>query len=359
MARLDSFLRLVAEQQASDLHFHAGNKPVIRHDGNLLPLPFRELSDAEARRFLLEIMTPAERTAFETGKDLDFAYELEGVARFRVNVFTQSKGVGSVFRIIPAKVPTIDDLGLPNVLRKIVAWQNGLIIVTGPTGSGKTSTLAAMVQEINTTSQRHIITIEDPIEFVHQPARSMITQRQVGAHTESFASALRSALREAPDVLVIGEMRDLETISLALLAAETGVLVIGTLHTGTASKAVDRIVDMYPEDGRDQVRGTVSVLLKAVICQHLCRRTGGEGRIAAVEVLLQTYALAHMIRDCKTHQIDGLLQSADSARTGMQSMDNCLLGFVREGLIPAEEAVLLASFPDVLAKQIRELPEDA
>lgn len=358
MARLDSFLRLVADQQASDLHFHAGNPPIIRHDGALLPLPFRSLTDEEARRFLVEIMTPEQRATFERAGDLDFAYELPGVARFRANVFLQSGGVGAVFRIIPARIPTIDELGLPNVLRRIASWQNGLVAVTGATGSGKTSTLAAIIHEVNTTSQRHIITIEDPIEYVHEPRRCAITQRQVGLHTDSFASALRSALRESPDVLVIGEMRDLETVQLALHAAETGVLVFGTLHTGSASKSVDRIIDLFPDDTRDQVRSTLSVILRAVVSQHLCRRSSGEGRIAAVEVLLQSYAFAHLVREGKTHQIDSFLQGSEHSASGMQSLDGCLLSYVREGLISAEEAVSVASYPDLLAKAVKELPLD-
>jgi twitching motility protein PilT len=359
MARLDSFLRLVAEQHASDLHFHAGNPPIIRHDGLLLPLPFRTLTDSETRRFLTEIMTPDQRTTFDRDGELDFAYALEGVARFRVNVFVQSQGVGSVFRIIPARTPTIDDLGLPNVLRKIAAWQNGLVMVTGATGSGKTSTLAAIIGEINATSHRHIITIEDPIEYIHSPIQCAITQRQVGLHTESFHAALRSALREAPDVLVIGEMRDLETISLALHAAETGVLVFGTLHTGSASKSIDRVIDMFPDEQREQVRGTLSVILRAVVSQHLLRRVSGEGRIAAVEVLLQSYALANLIREGKTHQIDAYIQGIEAAGGGVQSLDACLLGFVREGIVRADEALGVAAYPEQLAKTIADLPPDA
>ena len=358
MARLDSFLRLVADQQASDLHFHAGNPPIIRHDGVLLPLPFRELTDAETRRFLTEIMNPEQRNTFDEDGELDFAYDLPGVARFRVNVFVQSGGVGSVFRIIPARIPTIEDLGLPNVLRRIARWQNGLVLVTGATGSGKTSTLAAIIDEINRSARRHIITIEDPIEYVHVPSQSLVTQRQVGQHCESFSMALRSALRESPDVLVVGEMRDLETMQLAMHAAETGVLVFGTLHTGSAAKSVDRVIDLFPEDSRDQVRGTLSVILRAVVAQHLLRRAGGEGRIAAVEVLMQSWALANLIREGKTHQIDGYIQSAENGPSGMRSLDTGLLEYVRDGLVRADEALSVASYPDLLQKAIKELPPD-
>src|SRR6185295_250886 len=265
MARLDSFLRLVVEQQASDLHFHAGNVPIIRHDGDLVPLPFRMLSEEETRRFLYEIMTPEQREGFERDQEVDFAYVIEGIGRFRVNAFQQSHGPGAVFRIIPARLPTIDELRLPAVLRKLAFQSHGLVLITGPTGSGKTTTLAAIIHEINNPSKRHVITVEDPIEFVHFPLQSVITQRQVGIHTEAFASALRSALRESPDVLVVGEMRDWEAVGLALSAAETGVLVFGTLHTNSAAKAIDRIIDVAPEEVREQVRGVISVLLKGVI----------------------------------------------------------------------------------------------
>jgi len=342
MARLDSFLRLVVEQRASDLHFHAGRTPVIRLDGDLIPLPFRRLSDLEARRFIFEILTPQQRYALETEKDLDFLYDLEGVARFRGNAFVQSHGVGAVFRIIPLRIPSLEDLRLPASVRRLTELANGLVLVTGPTGSGKTTTLAALVNEINAQSQRHVITIEDPIEFVHRPLRSLITQREVGRHAESFAGALRSALREAPDVVVVGELRDLETVSFALSAAETGVLVFGTLHTNSAAKSIHRIIDMMPEERRDQTRAVVSVLLRGVVAQHLCRRMDGEGRIVATEVLLQDYAVAHMIRDDKLHQLDALLQSMNPRTSGMQS----LLDLVRSREVSTDEATRLANYPE-------------
>src|SRR5262249_40141947 len=255
MARIDSFLRLVAEQQASDLHFHSGNPPIIRHDGDLMPLPFRLLSRDETRRFIYEILSAEQRQEFEEQNELDLIYVIDGVGRFRTNVMVQSQGIGAVFRIIPHRLPGLDELMLPRAVRKLTQLQNGLVLVCGPTGSGKTTTLAAMVNEINRTSQRHVITIEDPIEFLHAPLQSAITQRQVGKHTETFAGALRSALRESPDVIVVGEMRDLETITLAISATETGVLVFGTLHTNSASKAIDRIIDAVGEEGQEQIRG--------------------------------------------------------------------------------------------------------
>jgi twitching motility protein PilT len=267
-------------------------------------------------------------------------------------------GVGAVFRIIPDRLPTLDDLNLPNAVKKLTQLQNGLVLVTGPTGSGKTTTLAAMVNEINKCSQRHIITIEDPIEFVHRPMQSVVTQRQVGEHAESFASALRAALREAPDVVIVGEMRDLETIQLALSATETGVLVFGTLHTNSAAKAMDRIIDAVPEESRDQTRSVLSVLLRGVICQQLCRKAGADGRVAALEILLQNYAVAHMIRENKLHQLDGYLQSASNDGSGMQSLDYCLANYVREELITAQEAVHMSAYPDQMKKLLESMPAE-
>jgi twitching motility protein PilT len=358
MARIDSFLRLVAEQGASDLHFHAGNVPIIRHEGELMPLPFRVLSEVETSRFLLEIMSEEQRKEFEETKESDFVYDIEGVARFRANVFVQSAGLGAVFRVIPNKVPTVEDLRLPLAVKRLTQLANGLVLVTGPTGSGKSTTLAAMVDQINKTSQRHVISIEDPIEFLHQPIKGAITQRQVGKHAESFAAALRSALRESPDVLVVGEMRDLETINLAISAAETGVLVIGTLHSNSASKAIDRIIDVIPEESRDQVRSTLSVLLRGVVSQHLARHASGEGRVAVMEVLLQSYAVSNLIRENKVFQIDGYLDTASYDGSGMQSLDACLFKLVKQGEITVDEALKLANQPDSLKRLTSELPED-
>jgi twitching motility protein PilT len=357
MARLDSFLRLVVEQQASDLHFHAGVTPLIRHDGDLVPLNFRALSDSDTRRFLLEILTTEQRAAFERDQEIDFIYELPNIARFRANMFQQARGIGSVFRIVPNHLPTVEELHLPPVVKKLTRLQNGLVLITGPTGSGKTTTMAALVHEINKTSSRHIITIEDPIEYVHQPIQSVITQRQVGKHVESFASALRSSLRESPDVVVAGEMRDLETIQVALQAAETGVLVLGTLHTNSASKAADRVIDVFSEESREQIRGAVSVLLRGVLAQMLVKRADGEGRMAAMEVMLQTVGISNLIRENKCYQIDAYLQTADPG-SGVQSLDSCLFQYVKDGLITLEEGLRVANFPEVLKRLAAELPEE-
>jgi twitching motility protein PilT len=358
MARIDSFLRLVAQQGASDLHFHAGNVPIIRHEGELMPLPFRVLSEVETSRFLLEIMNEEQRASFEAEQQTDFVYSLDGFGRFRANVFVQSQGLGAVFRVIPDHVPTMEELKLPKAIKKLTHLSNGLVLVSGPTGSGKSTTLAAMVNEINSTSQRHVISIEDPIEFLHQPIKGAITQRQVGKHAESCAAALRSALRESPDVLVVGEMRDLETIQLAISAAETGVLVIGTLHSNSAAKAIDRIIDVIPEESRDQVRSTLSVLLRGVASQHLARHASGEGRVAVMEILLQSYAVSNLIRENKIFQIDGYLDSASNDGSGMQSVDSCLFRLVKGGELTVDEALKFSNQPDSLKRLAEELPEE-
>ncbi len=355
MARLDSFLRLVVEQQASDLHFHSGNKPVIRHDNDMVHLPFRQLSETECRRFIMEILTPEQRAELDQGRDLDFIYPVKGCARFRANVFRQLNGLGAVFRVIPERMPTLDELMMPIAVKRLSHLGNGLALITGPTGCGKTTTLAALVNEINNTTQRHIITIEDPIEFIHKPIKSVITQRQVGLHTDTFASALRSALREAPDVIIVGEMRDIETISLALSAAETGVMVFGTLHTNTAPKAVNRIIDALPEENREQMRGVLSVLLRGVVSQRLVKRANGDGRIAALEVLLQNWAVSHMIRENKIHQVEGYLQSANTAKTGMQCLDSSIFNYIREGLITLEDGLKVAERPEWISSRVSEI----
>jgi twitching motility protein PilT len=359
MARLDSFLRLVVEQRASDLHLGAGAPPTVRVHGDLVPLPFRSLSDLEARRLILEILTDAQRHTVEAEKDLDVVYEIEGVARFRGNVFFHKHGMGAVFRVIPRRIPTIEDLHLPPAVVNFTRMANGLVLVTGPTGSGKTTTLAAIINEINRNHQRHIITIEDPIEFIHKPIKSLVTHREVGSHAETFAGALRAALRESPDVVVVGELRDIESVALALSAAETGVLVFATLHTNSAAKSLHRLIDLVPESSRDHTRGMISVLLRGILAQRLCVRRGGEGRVAAIEVLLRDYAVANMIREDKLHQLEAHLQSANPETSGMQSLDRCLLGFVKKRLVEPAEAMKVANYPEMLASAIAALPKEA
>lgn len=352
MARLDSFLRMVVDQNGSDLHFDAGSTPIIRYMGDLVPLPYRELSPEEAQRFLYEIMTDEQVALLQKEQEVDFAYVVDGLGRFRANVFTQSRGLGAVFRVIAEEPPTIDQLRLPPVVRRLAMSQNGLLLVTGPTGSGKTTTLAAIIKEINNTSRRHVITIEDPIEYIHKQSQSLITQRELGSHTNSALNALRAALREAPDVLVVGELRDFETINLALSAAETGVLVMGTLHTNSAAKAVDRLISACPDDQMSQIVGVLSVMLKGVIAQHLCKTAAGDSRVAVIEVLLQSYAVSNLIREGKIYQIDSYLRSSEHAGTGMQSLDRALFDFVRDGTVRIEDAMSIAHEPNQLRQSI-------
>ena len=359
MARIHSFLRLVAEQQASDLHLHAGNPPVIRFQGDMLRLPCRARSETETQRLLLEILTDEQRDELKAESELCFLYPLEDAGRFRVSIFQQHHGYGAVFRVVPNRLPTLDELMLPASVHGFAELDGGLVLVTGPTGSGKSTTLAALVHEINRSSERHILTIEDPIEFVHRPERSLITQREVGRHTGSFAAAVRSAMREAPDVLVLGEMRDAETISAALSAAETGVLVLGTLHTSSAVKAIQRLIGAFSEDSLERARVVASVVLRGVIAQHLCKLASGDGRIAAVEVLHNTPAVANMIREDKLRQIDGYLDTAGQQRGGMQSLDQCVLRYVKEGLLTTDEGLKVANHPVRLRQLAAELPAEA
>jgi len=339
MPRIDSFLSLVVDQNASDLHFHAGTLPIIRYLGDLVHVPFRPLSETETKNFLFEIMTPDQRAQFERQQSVDFSYASPGVGRFRVNVFQQSRGMGAVFRVIADRTATIDELRLPPIVAELAHMGSGLVLVTGPTGSGKTTTLAAMVHEINQTTARHIITIEDPIEYIHKPAKAVVTQRELGTHTISAGAALRAALREAPDVIVVGELRDFETVSLALSAAETGTLVFGTLHTNSAAKAVDRLLSTCPEEALQQVSSTVAALMRGVIAQRLCKLASGDGRIAVIEVLLQSYAVSHLIREGKTFQIDGYLQSGEHSGSGERSLERSILEYIIEGVITAEEGL--------------------
>ncbi len=336
MAQLDQFLRLLVQQRGSDLHLSCGSPPVVRVDGQLQRVKFRDLTEADLRLLLSEIFTPEQQERYESTRDLDLAYEIPGVARFRGNCFAHHRGPGAVFRAIPLRVLSADELNLPEAIRRFTDLNRGLVLVTGPTGSGKSTTLAAMVDLINETRPEHILTIEDPIEFIHQNKKALVNQREVGPHTQSFATALKAALREDPDVILVGELRDRETISLALTAAETGHLVFGTLHTNSAHKTIDRIIDTFPGDMQDQVRSMLSESLRGVVAQQLLRRKGGLGRVAAYEILVGNPAIANLIREAKTYQIPSMIQTGK--KDGMALMDQSILTFLMSGVIEVEEA---------------------
>lgn len=336
MARIDSLFNMMKEQGASDLHLSSGNPPIFRLRGEMVRLNFKTLTHDEIKAILFEILNEKQKAHFEETKDLDFAYEVPDVARFRGNIMMQYRGIAAVFRIIPTKILSADELGLPEGVRRMTAFKKGLVLVTGPTGSGKSTTLAGMIDLINSTRKEHILTFEDPLEFIHPNKMSLMNQRQIGEHTESFASALKAALREDPDVILVGEMRDLITIQLAMSAAETGHLVFGTLHTSTAAKTVDRIIDVFPTDQQEQVRAMLSESLKGVVCQQLLKTADGKGRVAALEIMLGTPAIGNLIREGKTFQIPSIMQTAK--KDGMQLMDQHLLDLLKTKRVNPEEA---------------------
>src|SRR6185503_14906135 len=340
MARIDSLFREMPERRASDLHIVVGRPPMFRVNGEMVESKNDVLTPAAAKELLYEILSPAHRHRIEEQLDLDFAYEIEGLARFRANILHQQRGLGGVFRLIPSKILTLTDLGMPDIVRKLSEVTGGLILVTGPTGSGKSTTLAAMVNHINETRDAHILTIEDPLEFIHEPKRCLITQREVGAHTMDFASALRVAGRQDPDIILVGEMRDLETISLALTAAACGLLVFGTLHTNSAVKTVDRLIDAFPSDQQNQVRAMLADSLRGIIAQQLVRTPDGK-RCAAVEVLLGGKALGNLIREAKTPMISSYMKGG--VGEGMQTMDQSLVALVKAGKVKPEDAAVKAT----------------
>ena len=336
MARIDGLFRMMKEQGASDLHLSSGSQPIFRLHGEMVRLNFKSLAHEEIQGLLYEIISEKQKGEFEAKKDLDFAYSIPDLARFRGNILMQHKGIAAVFRMIPSKILSADDLSLPEGVRKLTMLKKGLVLVTGPTGSGKSTTLAAMIDLINSTRKEHILTLEDPLEFIHENKSSLLNQRQIGEHSESFAAALRAALREDPDVILVGEMRDLETISLAMTAAETGHLVYGTLHTNSAAKTIDRIIDVFPKDSQEQARTMLSESLKGVVCQQLLRTAEGKGRVAAFEILVGTPAISNLIREGKTFQIPSIIQTAK--KDGMQLMDQHLLDLLKTKKILPEEA---------------------
>jgi twitching motility protein PilT len=327
-------LQEATQKGASDLHLSTGEPPALRVNGDLVRTERPPLSGSEVLGLIESIMNEEQKVHFKAELECDFATELEGAGRYRVNAFIHNRGPGTVLRAIPTKIPTLADLGLPPVFKELCTRERGLVLVTGPTGSGKSTTLAAMVREINETWDAHILTVEDPIEFVHEPIRCIVNQREVGPHTKSFSNALRSALREDPDVILVGEMRDLETISLAITAAETGHLVFGTLHTSSAPKTVDRIIDAFPGDQQAQIRSMLSESLEAVAAQVLLKKKGG-GRVAAQEILIGVPAVRNLIREQKLHQIPSMMQTGKGM--GMQTLDMALQDLVKRGLIDASQ----------------------
>jgi twitching motility protein PilT len=344
LAAIDAIFRMVSAQGASDLHISTGSPPMLRVHGEIFPIDYPELAPAQTRNLLFEMMTDDQRRVFERDLDIDFAYELPGELRVRCNIFEQIHGIAGSFRLLPTKIYTLEELGLPDQIKKFADLRKGLVVVTGPPGSGKSTTLAALVHHINQTQRRHIITIEDPVEFVHRNVKCLINHREIGRTAGSFASALRAALREDPDIILVGEMRDLETMQLAITAAETGQLVFGTLHTASAAQTVDRIIDAFPEDKQSQIRVMLAEGLRGVVAQRLLRRADGKGRVAAIEILLASTAISSVIRERKTFQIPSLMQTA--RREGMQLLDVNLMQLVKERIISAEDAYLHAAAKD-------------
>jgi len=340
MNRIDAFLELAVHQGGSDLHLVSGQPPRIRIQGELEPVRFRELSVADVNDFLNEFLDAEQREVVAGRGALDIAYESATAGRFRVNVYRHLGGLGAAFRVVPKDPPELESLGLPAAVPQALAVGKGLVLVTGPTGSGKSTTLAAMVDWVNRQRRGHIITIEDPIEFVHPYRQSVVTQREVGTHAPSFSEALRSAVREDPDVILVGEMRDLETISLALTAAETGVMVLGTLHTNGAVRSVERIVNVFPPRRQPQVRTMLADGLRLVVSQQLVRKLDHTGRLAAAEVMVNTHAVSAMIRSGNTHKVHSAIQAG--ARSGMQALDSVLQDLVRREVISGEEAYEVA-----------------
>lgn len=349
MDLVDIFLE-VTERNASDLHLTVGSPPVIRVNGKLIRLDYPRLSGNDTRELIYSILTQEQRKQIESEWEIDFSYSLPGKARFRVNAYFQRNSLGAAFRLIPTQIKKIEDLSLPPVLHKMAAMPRGFVIITGPTGSGKTTTLAAMIDEINNTREEHIMTIEDPIEFLYQHKRSVVNQREVGSDTKSFNRALRSVLRQDPDVILVGEMRDTETMQTALTAAETGHLVFATLHTQDAPQTIDRIIDVFPPHQQSQIRVQLAATLMGVCTQQLLPTTDGTARVPVCEVLVPTPAVRNLIREAKTHQIYSAMQTG--SQFGMQTMDSALAEMVRRGKITRDLALRRSSNPDDLERLI-------
>jgi len=355
VAKIDAFFKLMNEQSASDLHLVAGSQPILRVHGDMERVKYKILGNDELKAMLYEIAPEDKIKTFEETGDIDFAYEIPNLARYRANYFQQKWGIGAVFREIPSTIMTVEQLGLPPVLNKLSMLHKGLVLVTGPTGSGKSTTLAAMIDHVNRNKRSHIITIEDPVEFVHQSKGCVINHREVGVHTRGFKSALRGALREDPDIILVGEMRDLETIELALEAASTGHLVFGTLHTSSAAKTVDRVIDVFPSHQQAQIRTTLSESLKGVIAQNLFKRIDKKGRMAVLEIMVVTPAVANLVREGKTFQIPSAIQTGK--KYGMQSLDDAILEALQSRKISEEDAYDKALVKDRFIQFLKTPPE--
>ena len=347
---IEDLLHIMVEKGSSDLHLKAGCAPMIRVDGELVPITYELLSAEVVRRMIESILTEEQKSKFVVEKELDMAYSVPGLSRFRVNVFMQRNTWSTAIRVIPSRPFSIDELKLPHILKDLAMKPRGLILVTGPTGSGKSTTLAAMVNHINENKRCHIVSVEDPIEFLHKDKNSVLSQREVGEDTNSFANALKHVLRQDPDVILIGEMRDLETVSIAITAAETGHLVLATLHTNSASNTSDRMIDIFPPHQQQQIRMQLSVTLEGIICQTLVPRAEGSGRILAMELLPVTPAVRNVIREGKSYQIPNIIQSG--AQYGMQSLDVSLRNLYLQGLISYDEALAKASSPEEFIKLV-------
>ena len=356
MAKIDAFFKLMHEQNASDLHLIAGQPPALRIHGDVERVKYKVLDNDELRAMLYEIAAADKIKVFEESGDVDFGYEIPGLARYRANFFMQKNGVAAVFREIPSNIMNCEQLGLPPVMAKLAGLPRGLVIVTGPTGSGKSTTLAAIIDEANRTRSDHIITIEDPIEFVHKSRGCLLNQREVGLHTRTFSAALRGALREDPDIILVGEMRDLETISQAIEAASTGHLVFSTLHTTSAAKTVDRIVEVFPAEEQGQIRSTLADGIRAIICQTLFKRIDKKGRIPALEILIATPAVRNLIREAKSHQIPSMIQTGK--KYGMQLLDDAIMELFNKGKISADDAYMKANEKGRFRPLLRNAPSD-
>ncbi|GLS15648.1 MULTISPECIES: type IV pilus twitching motility protein PilT [Hydrogenophaga] len=341
---ITQLLAFAAKNKASDLHLSAGLPPMIRVHGDVRRINVEPLDHKQVHAMVYDIMNDSQRKHYEEFLEVDFSFEIEGLSRFRVNAFNQNRGAGAVFRTIPSKVLTLEQLNTPKIFADLALRPRGLVLVTGPTGSGKSTTLAAMVNHLNESEYGHILTIEDPVEFVHESKKCLVNQREVGPHTLSFANALRSALREDPDAVLVGELRDLETIRLAMTAAETGHLVFATLHTSSAAKTIDRIIDVFPAEEKDMVRAMLSESLVAVVAQTLCKLKDGSGRVAAHEIMIGTSAIRNLIRENKVAQMYSAIQTGNSM--GMQTLDQNLADLVRRNVISPAEARGKAKIPE-------------